>query len=442
MKKATALVIFNDDFRSKDNPALYYACQEYEKVAAVYIYDENYLGRKLGSAAKVFLHHVLNSFTKNLKKSCDLDLIIRKGDYFAEVEKVAKDIKPDAIYFNKSYSKEQIIAEEKIAKEFKDLDVKSFKAKILFDPSEIKTGAGSYFKIFTPFSKACIKNSDLIGEFLPVKKAKSCVKAKSLGVDDLNLLPEKEGDWHKKMIKNWDFDYDKLYARVAGFLEEKVASYQDNRNMLAKDGTSKLSPYLRFGMISPRVVYNAATHHENHPRFTLQLLWRDFSYHTLYNFPDMAKKEIYSSYGNFKWEHDQKDFAAWKKGETGFDVVDAAMKEIYATGSMHNRARMVTASFLIKDLLIDWRKGEQYFWDCLVDADVAINPFSWQWIFGSGFDAAPYFRVFNPDLQTKRFDPKHEYCDKWLGQGLRPSRIVDHSSRRDIVLAKYKERLK
>ncbi len=443
MKKATALVIFCDDFRVKDNPALYNACQNYEKVAALYIYDENYLGRSLGAAVKVFLHHVLNSFQKDLKKSCGLDLILRKGDSFDELQKIVKEVKPDAIYFNHSYSKAQIDYEDKIKKTYQDLDVQSFRSKTLFEPDQIKTGAGESFKVFTPFSKACLKNVDLIGEFLKVKRAKSSVKAKSLKVDDLKLLPlKKEGDWDQNMIKYWQFDYDRLYAKIADFLDEKVAKYGDDRNMLAVEGTSKISPYLRFGMVSPRMIYHAATHRKGHEKFFLQILWREFAYHSLFNFPDMYKKEIHASYGNFKWEHSKKDFSAWQKGEVGFDIVDAGMKEIYETGSMHNRARMVVASFLIKDLLIDWRKGEQYFWDCLVDADPAINPFSWQWVFGSGFDAAPYFRVFNPDLQEKRFDPKHEYCDKWLEKNDRPQRIVDHSKRRDIVLAKYKERLK
>ena len=440
MKKATALVIFSDDFRAKDNPALFEACRNYEKVAAVYIYDENYQGRKIGSASKVFLHHVLNSFQEKLKKACDLELALRSGNVIAELKKITKEVKIDAIYFNKSYSKAQIATEAKIAKEFSDLEVKSFKSKLLFDPEQIKTGGGGSFKVFTPFAKACMKKSDEIGDFLPIKKAKSCQKIKSLKIEELGLLPKNEGDWHEKLIKNWDFDYDKLYKRIADFLENKVASYSDDRNMLAQDGNSRLSPYLRFGMVSPRVVFNAATNYENHQQFVTQILWREFAYHNSYYYPEVSTKEIHEKYSAFKWEHDEKDFSAWKKSETGFDVVDAGMKEIYATGIMHNRARMVVASFLIKHLLIDWRKGEQYFWDCLVDADYAINPFSWQWVFGSGFDAAPYFRVFNPELQQKRFDPKHEYCDKWLGrEKLRPEKIVDHVTRRDLVLAKYKE---
>lgn len=443
MEKATALVIFCDDFRTKDNPALYNACQNYEKVAALYIYDENYLGRPLGSAAKVFLHHVLNSFQKELKKSCSLDLILRKGESFKELQKIVKEINPKAIYFNHSYSKAQIDYEGKIKETYRNLDVQSFRCKTLFEPDQIKTGAGEPFKVYTPFSKACLKNVDLIGEFLKIKEAKFNAKAKSLKIDDLDLLPpKKEGGWAKNMIKYWQFDYEKLYAKIGDFLDQKVAKYGDDRNMLAKDGTSKISPYLRFGMVSPRMIYHAAIHRKDHQKFFSQILWREFAYHTLYNFPNIDKNEIHASYGNFKWANDKKEFDAWKRGETGFDIVDAGMKEIYETGSMHNRSRMVVASFLIKDLLIDWKKGEQYFWDCLVDADPAINPFSWQWVFGSGFDAAPYFRVFNPDLQEKRFDPKHEYCDKWLGEGDRPIRIVDHSQRRDIVLMKYKERLK
>lgn len=440
MKKNTVLVLFSDDFRAKDNPALFHACSNYENIVAVYIYNETYQGRMIGSASKVFLHHALISFQKKLKKACDLDLAFRAGDIIAELKEINKEVNIDAIYFNKSYCKAQIETEEKIAQEFTDLDVESFKGKALFDPDQIKTGGGENFKVFTPFSKACMKKVDEIGDFLPIKKAKSSQKINSLKIAELDLLPKNEGGWHESVIANWDFDYDKLYERIADFLENKVASYGDDRNMLAQDGNSRLSPYLRFGIISPRVVFNTAIRYENHQQFVTQILWREFAYHNSYYYQNVDKKEIREKYSPFKWEHDEKDFVAWKRGETGFDVVDAGMKEIYATGIMHNRARMVVASFLIKDLLIDWRKGEQYFWDCLVDADYAINPFSWQWVFGSGFDAAPYFRVFNPELQQKRFDPRHEYCDKWLGGEIfRSAKIVDHSIRREVVLAKYKE---
>ncbi len=439
MKKGIALVLFNDDFRVKDQPALYNACNDYEKVLPLFIFDENLYGRKLGSAARVFLHQVLSSFTKELKSSCDLDLALAKGDTNRQLQKVIANNEIAAIYFNHSYSANQLQIEQKIKDDNKDLDVKSFKAKVMFEPWEIKTGSDEHFKVFTPFFKMCMKNTDLIGDALSIKKAKSAVKIDSLQLDDLNLVPKNEGDWPQRLIKYWQFDYKKLYQQTSDFLSSKLERYGNDRNMTDVEGTSNLSPYFRFGMISPRQVYHAAVNYKNYEKFVSEICWREFAYHVLYFYPDIATKEIREEYSAFEWEYNQEDFDKWRKGETGFDIVDAGMKEIYACGIMHNRVRMITASFLIKDLMIDWRKGEEYFWDCLVDADYAVNAFSWQWVFGSGFDAAPYFRVFNPILQQDKFDPKHKYCDKWLGNRIMTPQMVDHSQRRDIVLAKYKK---
>ncbi len=404
---ATSIVIFCDDFRIKDNPALFHASQEYEKIIPLFVFDENYLGRKIGSAAKVFLHHVLKSFDELLREKYDVKLILRKGDVVDEINKIKAKTKVDAIYFNRSYCKKQIEAEEKIAKEFSNLDVKSFKAKLLFEPSEIKTLQDSCFKVFTPFSAACLKKADLVGEFLTKPKTlKSVDNIDSLNLSDLNLLPKNEGKWHLNLIKNWQFDYEKIAEIASDFLSQKLENYAVNRNMTDSNGNSGLSPYLRFGMVSPRIIFNAARNYEHHRQFVLELLWREFAYHVSYYNPEIASRELKEEYKNFEWEDDSGALEKWKKGETGFDIVDAGMKEIRQTGAMHNRVRMIVASFMIKDLLVDWREGEKYFWDCLVDADVAINPFSWQWVFGSGFDAAPYFRIFNPDLQQEKYDPE------------------------------------
>jgi deoxyribodipyrimidine photo-lyase len=435
----TAIVLFCDDFRVKDNPALFHACQNFENIIPVFIYNENYQGRKIGAAQKVFLHHALKNFDKLLEKEYGAKLILKQGNEIDELLKINELQNFDAIYFNNSYSKNQIETENLIKKQFAKKEVNSFKAKILFEPNDIKNGSGQVFKVFTPFSKECLKNIDKIGDFLKAPSSfKSSHKIKSLKIEDLNLLPKDEGNWHEKMIANWEFNYDKIDEKISDFLQNKLKNYHEDRNMAAKSANSGISPYFRFGMVSPRIVVLAALNYDHHQQFVLEILWREFAYHTAFVNPEIANKEIKPQYSEFSWKNDQKMLKKWQKGETGFDIVDAGMKELWAVGIMHNRVRMIVASFLIKDLFINWRIGEQYFFDCLVDGDTIVNAFSWQWVFGSGLDAAPYFRVFNPQLQQERFDPKGEYCQRWLGSRIMVPKIVDHSTQRDIVLAEYK----
>ncbi len=430
----TAIVIFCDDFRIQDNPAFFHAAKNYENIIPLFIYNENYAGRPIGKASKVFLHHALNAFSSLLKNEYDANLIIKNGDGISELKK----IECDAIYFNESYLKSQIDLEEKIKKTFVNKDVKSFKAKLLFAPFEIKNSEKSFYKVFTPFAKDCQKRVDLIGKSVPKPSAiKSQHNLKSLKIDDLKLLPKNE--WHKKIIKNWEFDYKKLEKNIVNFAEKKLSIYAQARNIPSLESTSKLSPYLRFGMFSPRIIYHTMCHRDHAGQFILELLWREFAHHVTFYNQDISTKELKKKYSDFEWEDDAKSLKKWQKGETGFELVDAAMRELWQSGFMHGRARMVAASFLIKDLLIDWRIGEQWFYDTLLDACPAVNPFSWQWIFGSGYDAAPYFRIFNPDLQKKRFDEKDDYCKKWLGEGAKHEKIVDHDVRRKVALAKYKK---
>lgn len=435
----TAIVIFQDDFRIKDNPAFFHACKNYENIIPIFIFDEFYQGRKIGNASKVFLHHTLIAFDKLLKEKYGINLVLKKGNILSEVEKIINQEKIDAIYFNRSYSKTEIATQEKIFEKFKNQEVKSFKAKILFEKDEIKNQQGQYFKVFTPFFKEIMKNLNLIDDFLKApNSANSKHKIQSLKIQELELLPKIQGNWDKKLIKFWEFDYDKIDENISLFLQNKLKDYKENRNRTDLEATSNLSPYFRFGIISVKIVFLSALNYEFNNHFLSEICWREFSYH-IYNFnQEITNQEIKSEFKKFQWQGSDQEFKKWQKGETGFDIVDASMKEIYATGIMHNRARMISASFLIKDLLIDWKKGEEYFWDCLVDADFAVNPFSWQWVFGSGFDAAPYFRIFNPELQEKKFDPHHKYCDKWLDSRILTNKIVNHDERRKIALEKYK----
>ena len=438
----TILVLLCDDFRLSDNPALFNACLNSNQVILLYVYNENYLGRKLGSASKVFLHHTLKSFNSLVSNQ----LLLKEGNAITEIKKIDREEKIDAIYFNRSYTKAQIELEEAIKISFPKKEIKSFKSKLLFEPSEIQTGSGRYFKVFTPFWKKCLQKIDLISPPLPQPKNINFKKhqIQSLTLDDLNLLPKNEGNWHQKTIQNWainnlEFDYKKISQNIADFAFEKISNYSEARNIPSLEATSKISPYLRFGLISIGEVFSKAQNNKNSTQFIAELCWREFAYHVMFYHQDLSWVELKPEYKEFQFIEDKESFKKWQKGETGYDIVDAGMKELWQTGWMHNRVRMITASFLIKDLLIDWKSGEEWFWNTLFDACPATNPFSWQWVFGSGFDSAPYFRIFNPDLQRDRFDPKKEYCQKWLGKNYQTPKIVDHNFQRKITLELYKK---
>jgi deoxyribodipyrimidine photo-lyase len=442
MKVKTAIVLFCDDFRIDDNPALFNACEKYENIIPLYIYKSDYIGRELGSASKVFLHHCLNAFSNLLLEKFNVQLLIKSGDYIEVLnEIITQDNQICAIYFNHSYTIKQIEVEDEIKTIFSHLDVKSFKGKLLFEPFEIKTGQGEFFKVFTPFSKACLKNINLIPILYPVpKRFKSVHNIQGLSVENLNLLPHNEGDWHKKSIQNWCFNYSKIKETFANFINQKLDDYKENRNLPSTEGNSAISPYLRFGMLSVKVCFEfAILKQPENNQFVLELLWREFAFHVMYFNQNFATVELKPAYSAFEWVWNEDLFEKWKKGKTGYDFVDAGMIELWKTGFMHSRVRMVVASFLIKDLMIDWRLGEQHFWNTLFDACPAVNPFSWQWVFGSGFDAAPYFRIFNPDLQQERFDGDMSYCNKWLENRDALMRIVDHDIHKQIALAKYKK---
>ena len=466
MQGKTAIVLFSDDFRINDNPALYNACQNYQNIIPMYIYQEDYLGRKLGTASKVFLHNVLNSFDKLLLTQFNIRLIIQKGDSIEVLKETLKKTRFDAIYFNESYTLNQIENEDKIKNYFNHLDVRCFKAKLLFHPSEIKpsskTGSTStingvnaanhkFYKVFTPFAKQCLKNTHLIEEiYEKPQKINSVHNIKGVEVLQLNLIPKKQGLWHEKLITHWTFSFDEIENNFINFLENKLKFYKENRNIPSNKGTANISAYLRFGILSPKICFNAVMlaianqclNETENNQFVFELLWREFAYHVMFFNQNIANQELRPEYKNFQW-NDSQDFLSkflskWQKGQTGFDIVDAGMNELWHTGVMHNRIRMVVASFLTKDLLINWRHGEQWFWDTLVDADPAVNPFSWQWVFGSGFDAAPYFRIFNPTSQKQKFDNNNLYCKKWLNSNWKADMIVNHDIQRKIALERYK----
>jgi deoxyribodipyrimidine photo-lyase len=466
-----ALVLFDCDFRIEDNEAFFHAAKSGKEILPLFILDEKNK-RPLGGALKWFLHHVLENFSAVLKEKYGANLLVKKGDSLKILSEIFSSNEIAKIYFNRSIEPEKIRLHDQIKKlsATKLIEVFEFNSQTIFDPNEIKNGSGTYFKVFTPFWKFCLKNHKLVSK--PLSAPTSVINASHhFKNDDLDLLPQK--NWADGFKNIWEFDRKKILKNFENFLEKKVTSYNENRNLPAVEGTSKISAYLHFGVISAREIFWLVNSYENTNgttsgsiQFLNEIGWREFCHHLLFHFPNLPQKNFRPEFDNFEWQSNQKLFDAWKKGRTGFPIVDAGMRELWQTGFMHNRVRMIVGSFLIKDLLIDWREGEKWFWDCLVDADLANNSANWQWVAGSGADAAPYFRIFNPSLQSEKFDSEGKYIRKWVPELAKlpnrylhapweadektlryceiefgktyPSPIVDHAKARDIALMLYK----
>jgi len=292
---------------------------------------------------------------------------------------------------------------------------------LLFDPAHIRTGSGTPFKVFTPFSKACFAATPPPMPMPAPKKLQGIDGIKSDALDDWKLVPQKAA-WPKGLAAAWNVSENAAHKHLKHFIENTLTHYKDERDRPDREGTSRLSPYLHFGQISPHQIWHAIQDASlrgtakggSVERFLLEILWREFSWHLLHQFPDLPQKPLTSSFVNFPWEKNDIALRAWQKGTTGYPLIDAGMRQLWQTGWMHNRVRMIVASFLIKDLLIDWRDGAAWFWDTLVDADLGSNSASWQWVAGCGADAAPFFRIFNPVLQGKKFDPSGDYVRRYV----------------------------
>lgn len=416
----SGLVWFRQDLRISDNPALTNALKNSEKVAAIYILDEESKGvRKMGAASKWWLHYALEDLSKSLK-DYGIELFIAEGESQKILEKVIKENKIETIYWNRLYEPYHIARDKKIKSEL-GITCESFNASLLNEPWDIKNGAGSYYKVFTSYYKYCLANR-IPREALkaPKKQQKGFkLKGKFLGLNELKLRPTKP-NWAKSFYEYWDISEKAAQDHLYDFLENKAANYTEGRDFPIGEYTSKLSPYLHFGQISPNQIYGVCNHFEaTDPRtkngtgkFISEVYWREFSYHLLYHYP-IHEKNFNENFDKFPWEKNAKGLKAWKKGMTGFPIVDAGLRELWHTGWMHNRVRMIVGSFLTKDLILHWKEGEEWFWDTLLDADLANNSASWQWVAGSGADASPYFRIFNPMTQGEKFDGKGEYVRKW-----------------------------
>ncbi|WP_454137075.1 cryptochrome/photolyase family protein [Microbacterium paulum] len=436
-----SLVWFRDDLRLADNPALRAAADRDEPVIGVYVLDEASPGvRPLGGAARWWLHHSLSELDERLREKGSV-LVLRRGAASDVLPALVGETGAGAVFWNRRYGgpEREIDAGIKDGLRGDGVEVASFAGSLLYEPWTVRTGAGTPYGVFTPFWNACRQ--------LPAPRAPLPEPRELRGPgrhpasDDLaewGSLPTSP-DWAGGLRERWEPGERAAKARLREFLADDAADYDRARDEPAAGATSLLSPRLRWGEISPYEVWHAAVSSDAPVGgFLSELGWREFAWHTLFHFPDLATKNLRSAFDAFPWPRLRPTMLrAWQQGETGIPLVDAGMRELWVSGYMHNRVRMVTASFLIKNLLIDWRHGEEWFWDTLVDADAANNPFNWQWVAGSGADAAPYFRIFNPELQAKKFDPDGHYVREWAPDATAHPPIVDLAASRKAALAAY-----
>ena len=447
-----SVVWFRDDLRVGDNPALSAAVDDGLPVVALFVLDEESPGiRPLGGAARWWLHRSLEALAASLAE-LGIPLMLRRGPAVAEVRAVVDATGATAVQGNRRYGGPERAgdAPPKGAPGGAGIAAQSHAASLLFEPWTVATHTGEPYSVFTPFWRACRSAAE---PRLPLPAPRAVRRpaersgAGSLRLAELGLLPTSP-DWAGGLRAAWTPGERAAGRALAAFLADDVEAYAATRDTPSLAGTSRLSPHLRWGEISPHQVWHAArqarggaARDEGVTVFLAELGWREFAWHTLYHFPELATRNWRAGFDQFPWPRLRPTMLrAWQQGRTGFRLVDAGMRELWRTGWMHNRVRMVTASFLTKNLLIDWRRGEQWFWDTLVDADAASNPFNWQWVAGSGADAAPYFRVFNPELQAKKFDPNGAYVRAHVpawGTPDYPDPIVDLAASRAEALVAH-----
>jgi deoxyribodipyrimidine photo-lyase len=422
------VVLFRQDLRLSDNPALYNAYKDASEVIPLYILEdgEEENNWPIRGAQKWWLHHSLNSLSSTIQKNKG-KLILRRGKVQETLLKVFEETKANTLYMNHCHEPFVMKRDEMIKIKLKELDIntKMFESTLLFDPSKIKTkSTGTYFKVYTSFFNECVTNWIPRKTLPEIKSHKfSTFDVKSDQLEDWELLPTKP-NWAKGFEDLWQPGEEGAQKNLTEFIKY-IKNYKVSRDRPDNEhGTSHLSPHLHFGEISPALIWETIHQECKLPNlkkketgpevFLSQILWREFFYHLIHHFPNMGVDNYNPRYDKFKWIDNKDDLKAWKKGLTGFPIVDAGMRELWHTGNMHNRLRMIVGSFLVKDLLIDWREGEKWFGNCLLDADLPNNAGGWQWVAGSGTDAAQYTRVFNPTLQGEKFDPDCVYIKKWV----------------------------
>jgi len=428
------IVWFRDDLRLSDHPALHAAAKTVAPVICLYVFDEQIRdARPLGGAARWWLAQSLRALQESLE-AIGSPLVLRRGLVAKIIAELARETDAARVYWNEiAQAPHQAVADEVIVA-LKNIGVtaQSFPGDLLAAPADIRNKDGRGLRVFTPFWKRVQGLGDPPKPLPAPKRLSPVPNIASEPLESWHLEPA-HPDWAAGLRQTWTPGEASAQAQLKQFLKSGVFGYSTNRDRPDREGTSRLSPHLRFGEISPRQVWHAARFAAaEHPeragdieKFLSELGWREFCRHLLFDVPDLAERNLQPSFDAFPWKPDDKALRAWQRGRTGYPIIDAGMRELWHTGVMHNRVRMVVASFLVKHLLIDWREGEKWFWDMLVDADPGSNPANWQWVAGSGADAAPYFRVFNPILQGEKFDPDGAYVRRWVPEFAElPARLI------------------
>ncbi len=415
------IVWFRNDLRVADNAALNAAVEAGLPVVCLFIRDPSSPVRSLGAAQQWWLHHSLTALDERLW-ALGSGLVLKTGETAAVLDAMIAETGAAHVFWNRRYDPAAIPLDGSIKSALKarGVDVRTFDGQLLHEPTQIRTGSGGPFKVYSPFWRAFRTLPEPRPPHpAPLKLSDGSGRIQSERLEDWNLLPTNP-DWAQGMKSEWTPGEEGAAARLGAFLDGAVHGYADDRNLPGQLSTSKLSPHLAMGEITPFQIWHASGEARDAPardidKFRAEVGWREFAYHLLFHFPNLANYNFNGSFDAFPWGEARADLLkAWQRGQTGYPIVDAGMRELWTTGWMHNRVRMIVASFLIKHLMIDWREGEKWFWDTLVDACPANNPASWQWVAGSGADAAPYYRIFNPILQGEKFDGDGAYVRKWV----------------------------
>jgi deoxyribodipyrimidine photo-lyase len=481
----TTLVWFRQDLRLQDNPALDAATHRDEPVIPLYIWSPEDEGDwPPGAASRWWLHQSLRALDASLRKRGSR-LILAKGPTTKALSELIAQTNATAVYWNRRYEPaaracsdavERMLTaahtrESKIsqasgqantaAQHPKDhptkraqhraraaptIDIQSFNSALLAEPHESLNQSGHPYRMYTPYMRRMLHELDPPPPLAPPKTIRAPGSwPKSLALGDLDLMPSI--NWYTTIATTWHPGEDGAHLRLDRFVKRTLANYTHGRELPAESGTSHLSPHLHYGEIGPRQLWHALGAKGRTSQFLRELIWREFAYHLLYHFPETTTLPMRPEFARFPWKKNARLLRAWQRGRTGVPMVDAGMRQLWATGFMHNRVRMIVGSFLVKNLLQPWQEGARWFWDTLVDADLASNTMNWQWIAGSGADAAPYFRVFNPQTQGERYDPSGAYVRKWLPEraSLPPNRIhapdetaiVDLAESREAALDAY-----
>jgi deoxyribodipyrimidine photo-lyase len=450
MQNTKIIYWIKDDLRISDNPALSAATKD-GQVAIIYINDTANK-KPRGSAYNWWTYQSLASLNSQIQKKYNCKIHFYHGNCIEILPKLHLENKIDIIYFNRGYDSRSNEIQNALAN-----ISKTFSANLLHEPDSVYTDNQQNYKIFTPYwRKARFKK---VREALsaPTKIHSFLLNDTGTEIEELGLLSKHQ--WFNKFGNHWQPGEDNAHQLLEEFISNSISTYKERRNFPNIIGTSSLSPYLAHGEISPVQIWHEVLeqshklNQDNTECFLTELGWREFSYHLLYHYPNIGETPLKNEFANFPWQYEERNFQKWQRGITGFPIVDAGMRQLWETGWMHNRVRMIVGSFLTKHLLIQWQDGEKWFWDTLVDADYANNPVSWQWVAGCGTDASPYFRIFNPIIQGKKFDSDATYIKKWVPElsniasneihnnpGILgyPLYMIDHQKARDLALMLYK----